>query len=150
MQAGTSYIICPRVRCRNGHNSLTMFCTPYNREYNFVDDVPDHLFCMICTNVLREPCQMLCCRKYFSRSCSDKWYKNCTVGPSCPHCRSKSKIRRNAIGLFHEEISKLKVRCIHWSKGCQWTGELLMLRNHLSGDLCGKTITPGTRDARTV
>ena len=92
---------------------------------------------MICKNVLRDPRELLCCRKHFCVSCLDKWFLDYS-GSGCPHCRAMSIVAQNSLYLFYNEISKLKVRCIHWSKGCQWTGELLMLGNHLSGDLCSK------------
>ena len=109
-----------------------------NREYNFVDKVPDDFFCMICTTVLvRNPIQVRCCRKHFCYSCLQKWYQE-SGWYNCPHCRSGEQVSQISYELFYREVSKLKVACIYQNKGCSWTGELLMLENHLSGDQHGK------------
>ena len=95
--------------------SFDMLCAD-NDDYDFVDDVPDHLFRMICTKVLREPLQRLCCRKHFCRSCLIKWFDSCIIENSCPHCRSTLAPSRYSCDQFYDEISKLKVKCIHWKK----------------------------------
>ena len=86
--------------------------------------------CPICLLVLREPYQATCCGKSFCKECIESVRKS---GQDCPTCNNpRFEIFRN-LGL-EQPLCDFKVYCTHKSKGCEWTGELRELDNHLNSD----------------
>ena len=86
--------------------------------------------CPICLLVLREPYQATCCGKSFCKQCADKAKAR---NQACPTCNIRN------INLFHnkglqQSLYDFEVYCKHKSKGCEWTGELRELDNHLNSD----------------
>jgi TNF receptor-associated factor 4 len=84
--------------------------------------------CPICNKVLREPYQADCCGKSYCRLCIERHKSN--LQP-CLECESK------AFNLFHNKglqktIYGLSVYCTYKNEGCDWTGELKELDNHLN------------------
>ena len=86
--------------------------------------------CPICLLVLREPYQATCCGKSFCKECIHHVKAN--LKP-CPTCKDDSfKLFPNK-GL-QQSLYDFQVYCTHESKGCEWTGELRELDNHLNSD----------------
>ena len=84
--------------------------------------------CPVCLLVLREPHQVTCCGYSFCQPCiehvrSDKG--------SCPIC-NKAEYSLFPNKGFQRSLYELHVRCSHQKEGCQWTGELGELDNHLN------------------
>ena len=107
-------------------------------DYEFVDKVPDRFICQICTKVLRDPHLAVCCGQHFCKSCLNKWFAR-QGKESCPHCRAEGEGFNHVIhkGL-RSEVNHLKIRCSNHGEGCQWTGELGTLKQHLeSNSGCG-------------
>ena len=84
--------------------------------------------CPVCLLVLREPYQTICCGKSYCRVCIERLKANRNI---CACCNRAIKEFPN-IGL-KQSLYDYKVYCInkkHW--GCQWTGELRQLDEHLN------------------
>ena len=58
-------------------------------EYDFVDEVPDRLNCLICAKPFRDPHLVVCCGKHYCSSCLIDWFRGKNGRESCPHCRAK-------------------------------------------------------------
>ena len=110
-------------------------------DCKFVEGVSDRLNCTICTKVLRDPHLSVCCGQHFCESCLNEWFTR-QGKESCPHCRAEGDAFHHVIhkGL-RSEINELKIRCSNHGEGCQWTGELGALKEHLESDSgCGFVI----------
>lgn len=104
-----------------------------NDDYDFIDDVPSKYVCTICTKVLRNARLTECCGQHFCDSCLGQWMKQQGKVASCPTCRTvgfQSILNRERI----REINELRVRCTFSSSGCEWVGELGMMKTHLDSD----------------
>ena len=86
--------------------------------------------CPICLLVLREPYQATCCGKSFCKECIEQVEKREKV---CPTCRTHNFFTYRNLGL-QQSLFDFRVYCTHKSKGCEWTGELRELDNHLNSD----------------
>ena len=106
-------------------------------EYEFIDPVPDRLICSICTQVLREPHLVVCCGQKYCQSCLQKWLKT-RPSESCPHCQASEKFFQHVLekGL-KREIESLKVKCSNHDRGCEWTGEIGNMSDHLHASFRG-------------
>ena len=104
-------------------------------DYEFIGKVPDRFICQICTKVLRHPHLAVCCGQHFCESCLNKWFTRQGNLESCPHCRAEGEGFNHVIhkGL-RSEVNQLKIRCSNHGEGCQWTGELGTLKQHLESD----------------
>ena len=101
-------------------------------ECEFVEKPPKavQFECPICLLILREPYQATCCGKSFCKECI------CQIKAAnepCPTCKDRN------FNLFHnkglqQSLYNFRVYCTHKSKGCEWTGELRELDNHLNSD----------------
>ena len=101
-------------------------------ECEFVEKPPKAVQseCPICLLVLREPYQATCCGKSFCKECIERIK---TSIKSCPTCNDGN------FNIFHnkglqQSLYDFQVYCTHKSKGCEWTGELRELDNHLNSD----------------
>ena len=86
--------------------------------------------CPICLLVLREPYQATCCGKSFCRRCIRRIKAS---KKTCPTCNDKNFTLFPNKGL-QQSLFDFEVYCTHKSKGCEWTGELRELDNHLNSD----------------
>ena len=101
-------------------------------ECEFVEKPPKAVqsACPICLLILREPYQATCCGKSFCKVCI---HRIKAANQACPTCNDKN------FNLFHnkglqQSLYDFQVYCTHKSKGCEWTGELRELDNHLNSD----------------
>ena len=84
--------------------------------------------CPVCLLVLREPHQVTCCGYSFCRPCIELIESG---KKSCPTCKTAEFSLFRNLGL-QRAIYELPVHCSHKNEGCQWTGELGELDNHLN------------------
>ena len=101
-------------------------------ECEFVEKPPKavQFECPICLQVLREPCQATCCGTSFCRQCADQAKARNQV---CPTCSGRNFNLFHNLGL-QRSLYDFQAYCTHKSKGCEWTGELRELDNHLNSD----------------
>ena len=101
-------------------------------ECEFVELIPKafQTECPICLLVLREPYQATCCGKSSCKECieSVKVRNN-----RCPTCKAEDFFSYPNLGL-QQSLYDFRVYCTYKSKGCEWTGELRELDNHLNSD----------------
>ena len=102
-------------------------------ESEFVEKPPKAVQseCPICLLVLREPYQATCCGKSFCKECIEQVKAKKQPCPTCSEIEEFSIFRN--LGLQHS-LYDFQVYCTHKSKGCEWTGELRELDNHLNSD----------------
>lgn len=117
----------------NPHNSQKQQCA-MNKQEGFECEFTEELQkiletkCLICKRVLREPYQADCCGKSYCHQCIER---HKSAHQPCLECGSK------AFMLFHNKglqktIYGLCVYCTYKNEGCDWTGELKELDNHLN------------------
>ena len=102
-------------------------------ECEFVERPPKAVQseCPICLLILREPYQATCCGKSFCKVCVQPVKAN---NQPCPTCNGVERfILFHNLGL-QQSLYDFRVYCTHKSKGCEWTGELRELDNHLNSD----------------
>lgn len=76
-------------------------------DCQFVEELPDSLRCLICTNAARDPQQLDCCGKIFCQSCLSQLKRSRNKG--CPNCRSKTW------KSFSDKKSKCCMILISWA-----------------------------------
>ena len=86
--------------------------------------------CPVCLQIIRDPHQVTCCGKKYCYTCIE--YIE-TSGRPCPNCNTKDIVSFPDVGL-QQKLYALKVRCSHQKDGCEWTGELRQLDEHLNTD----------------
>ena len=92
-------------------------------KYDFIDQISEDYFCMLCKHVAREPNITTCCGECFCEACiQDK--------KPCPNC-SKTDFTSILHPKYHAKIQALEVRCTMKDRGCPWTGQLQHLDAHL-------------------
>ena len=104
-------------------------------ECNFVDDPTKavQFECPICLLVLREPYQATCCGKSFCKECIES-VKARNHNNVCPTCKTENLVISYPNLGLQQSLYEFRVYCTHNSKGCEWTGELRELDNHLNSD----------------
>ena len=89
---------------------------------DFVSPQPSDCLCVKCHNVPFKPLRSLCCKKLYCEPCSTR----------SKHCRvHKEDLAYKLDKELHGKIQKLKIHCPYQKNGCQWTGEVSKLKNHL-------------------
>ena len=99
---------------------------------DFVESPPSAIQfqCPVCLLVLREPYQATCCGTSFCKECI---HRIKAVHQICPICRDSHITIYPNKGL-QQSLYNFRVYCTHKDKGCEWTGELRILDNHLNSD----------------
>ena len=99
-------------------------------DCEFLTPVPQELqtACPICLLVLREPFQVTCCGYSFCRPCIERILID---KKACPTCNVANFSNFPNKGL-HRSLCSFRVRCVHHKRGCEWTGELRELDEHLN------------------
>ncbi len=86
--------------------------------------------CPICLQIIRDPHQVTCCGYSYCRSCIEHIRAK---DKPCPTCQEKEPSVFSNKGL-KRSLYALKAYCSHQIEGCEWTGELGQLDEHLSTD----------------
>ena len=53
--------------------------------FDFVGKVPSELTCKLCSKVLREPVQVVCCGYHYCKNCIER---RINVNATCPNCHT--------------------------------------------------------------
>ena len=101
--------------------------------------------CPICQEVLRDPYQATCCGKNFCKECV---HRVKAANEPCPTCRKRD------FHFFHDKrlqqvLYNFRVDCTHKNEGCEWTGELRELDEHLSDAHSGEPPRANSRQRTT-
>ena len=102
-------------------------------DCEFLEPPPEHLLqseCPVCLQIIREPHQVTCCGNSFCYSCIQR-VKD--YNKPCPTC-NKERLSDFPDKRLKRSLYALKVRCSHQKDGCEWTGELGQLDEHLNTD----------------
>ena len=109
-----------------------MAASKFSQGYNceFVDCVPDYLYCKKCTLVARKINITTCCGESYCHVCITDTRKE---GKPCPSCGEKDY---NSFGQIksQKQINILQVYCSMKERGCDWNGTLEQLDTHLDPD----------------
>ncbi len=86
--------------------------------------------CPLCHKIIRNPYTVTCCCDSFCKKCIEPIK---AASEPCPKCREENFIlyedKRLKRSLYVREV-----RCSQQGEGCEWTGELGQLDNHLNKD----------------
>ena len=98
-------------------------------EVNFVKKPPNEIEtnCPICLDVLLDPKLATCCGHSFCANCVGNWEEE---GKPCPLCNKQIKLVNDK--RLARILNGYKVYCPNKDKGCEWTGELGQLEDHLN------------------
>ncbi len=102
-------------------------------DCEFVEPPPERYVqseCPVCLQIIREPHQVTCCGKKFCKACIEHIK---AIKKPCPTCNEEEFSNFPDKGL-KQLLYDLKVRCSHQKDGCEWTGELRQLDEHLNTD----------------
>jgi len=107
----------------------------YGYDVNFVEDISDHLTCVICQLVLRNPVCFVDCGHRLCKSCYTDMRENAIqsdLDVLCPYDRIEVDVNKvfEDTGLARL-INDMKVKCNYSESGCDWVGELGNLESHL-------------------
>ncbi|XP_065659874.1 TNF receptor-associated factor 3-like isoform X3 [Hydra vulgaris] len=99
---------------------------------HFLHELLDEYECPVCIMALREPVITLCGHR-LCFSCSEEMIKRNNGVLICPLDKTILNSEKVFPDKFTERaILQLKVKCDNFLKGCQWTGELKTINNHLT------------------
>lgn len=107
----------PPARLTGGYEC--QFVTPFS------SDVQTE--CSICLSVLREPFLVDCCGYRFCKSCIETVKED---HKPCPLCNKSFKTFPDK--QLQRMLSQKEIYCKHKEDGCEWTGELTKLDEHLN------------------
>ena len=101
-------------------------------DCKFVEKPPEPFQseCPVCLLVLCDPHQATCCGYGFCRSCIEKIKLR---NKPCPCCKTE-EFDSFADKRLKRSLSGYKVFCTNENEGCEWTGELGELENHLNSN----------------
>ena len=102
-------------------------------EIIFVDPPSYDVKCPICFELFDEPHQSLCCGNHVCKECFNKQKNN-----NCPLCRDPD-FSAVPDKFFARQLRSIHVECYNGKKGCPWSGELRMLRQHVE-EACEKNM----------
>lgn len=99
-------------------------------DCKFVQNPPEALQseCPVCLLVLCEPHQASCCGYGFCKRCIEKIK---LLNKPCPCCKAE-EFDSFADKRLKRSLSGYKVLCTNENEGCEWSGELGTLENHLN------------------
>ncbi len=108
-------------------------------DCEFLEPPPENLQtdCPVCHQIIREPYQVTCCGNKYCQSCIQAITNN-----RCPTCNTEGFSNFPDTG-HKQSLYGLKVRCSHQKNGCEWTGELRQLNEHLNTDPLPETQLDG-------
>ena len=95
--------------------------------FDFVGKVPSELTCKLCSKVLREPVQVVCCGYHYCKTCIER---RINVNATCPNCHTPN-FNHFKDKHFEQRIDMLKIYCPHHKRGCKWSGEMSTVKSHL-------------------
>ena len=103
-------------------------------EWDFIEEPPEIVNCALCADVMEEPQLPICCgQNHLCCSCIAKINEMALrreEEPCCPFCR-KENFQTMVSADLKNTILELKVRCTEKNLGCEWTGKIRDVENHL-------------------
>ena len=101
-------------------------------DCDFVEKPPEAIQtdCPVCLLILKEPCLISCCGHKFCRECIEQVTKD---AKPCPLCNEPNFnfMRERKLEIF---LKGSGVWCSYKKEGCEWSGELGQLQEHLNRD----------------
>ena len=110
-----------------------VFIKMERHDIEFVEELPDHFKCTICTCLLKDPIQLANCGHRFCSSCFEDLKEHSVQNDvRCPNDRNIV----NANEVFRDRAAErmildLQVKCTHRAHGCFWVGEFRHLKAHV-------------------
>jgi len=101
-------------------------------ECDFVESPADDMLCKICHYPAHNPVLTVCCGHSFCNYCMEH-YKQSRVNDhdKCPYC-CEEKFNIVPDNRTEHYVLILKVFCPHKCEGCNWTGELQSMEDHVN------------------
>ena len=130
LQLSLTVFICDATLLRMSGRSPTVY-PQGGFDCDFVEPPPNRLCCGICLRPLRDPL-LTSCRHSFCTSCLGK---NFQISQLCPVCNQRYTSFPDADIV--QEVRALKVWCRNKQAGCEWTGGLEKVEEHMVN--CGFT-----------
>ena len=102
----------------------------------FVDQVPEEYLCYLCHCVARDPHITTCCGEHFCETCITPHQQEQEVeGESfCPSCSKQKQFTSFLNVKYQQKILQLEVYCSLSERGCDWTGPLSALEQHVDSE----------------
>ncbi len=75
-------------------------------DFDFIEEPPDDLLCLICLFPAKEPMQLNCCGKIYCKTCLSEYNRKSKKG--CPNCRNAHSTS------FYDMRSRFGVKITHW------------------------------------
>ena len=99
-------------------------------DCQLVSPPPSHIQteCSVCLQILKKPCIISCCGHKFCRDCIELVK---TEGKNCPLCNT-ADFSFMVEQSLDRTLKDLDVACSFKAEGCEWTGKLRELENHLN------------------
>ena len=97
-------------------------------EYDFVEEPPKKMICLVLKTVMLQPHQTTCCGLRLTAEAATRLQGMKQY--SCPHCRETGFTSYPDIA-FRREVRQLQVHCPNRRRGCEWVGELSDMDRHV-------------------
>lgn len=102
---------------------------PHGYTHSFVNQVPEHLVCIVCRLPCQDSCNTGCCGMICCLSCLEDVIKQ---NKPCSHCKNKEIFVGVKYDYRDQEVNNLYVYCTNRGKGCEWQGRLHSINDHLA------------------
>ena len=99
-------------------------------QCEFIDSVPEDLYCKKCNHVARKFTITSCCGESYCHACIADIQEQ---GKPCPACGEKEYTTLQQI-KYQKRINCLQLYCSMKKRGCDWSGTLEQLDTHLDPD----------------
>ena len=122
----------------------------------FLDSAKEEFHCHLCLHVAKDPHMTSCCGEHFCQTCLTPFLHQ---KQPCPKCSTEDFTSMLNV-KYKQQILKLQVFCTQREKGCEWSGPLSTLSDHVNpsqGDCqflenlcpngCGQKITKNDLEA---
>ena len=98
----------------------------------FVVTVPEYMYiepyCKKCNFIMREPYQATCCGTALCQTCFQQSKEDEEPCPDCGEERLEAYMDKKT----KKQLSNFKVYCCNQDSGCEWSGKLLDIDDHLN------------------
>ena len=99
-------------------------------SYQFVENPPEIVKCVICHLPSRDPYLSECCGHILCGSCLRQCRTTPHASRACPTCKD-SRFKTVLNKQIDREVRSLHVYCTNKEKGCAWQGEINEISGHL-------------------
>lgn len=99
-------------------------------DLTFVAPLPKECLCLLCKQLMRDPCHLTCCSSTYCQNCVKRMT---TTNSQCVKCSSKvySKVTDNNDVAMKRIIQMLQAYCPMKKNGCLWSGNVVDIETHL-------------------